>query len=70
MNDDEFEKSPQDLLFFTYTLDKALKSLNSDYEAKRFKGITLSPIHQAKKGLFYQWMKEQGKLEGNLRFRV
>ena len=60
----EFEKSPQDLLFFTYTLDKALKSLNSDYEAKRFKGIALQEpkIHQAKKGLFYQWMKEQGKL--------
>ncbi len=60
----EFEKSPQDLAFFTYALDEALKSLNSDYEAKRFKGMALQEpkIHQAKKGLFYQWMKEQGKL--------
>lgn len=60
----EFEKTPNDLEFFTYTLDDALKSVNSDYEAKRFKNMALQEpkIHLAKKGLFYQWMKIQGKI--------
>ncbi len=33
----EFEKVPDNLDFFKETLDTALKSLNSDYEAKRYK---------------------------------
>ena len=60
----EFESAPEDLDFFTYTLDDALKSVNSDYEAKRYKNIALvePKVHLAKKNLFYQWMKSQGKL--------
>ena len=60
----EFESNPKDLDFFTYALDDALKSINSDYEAKRFKDMVIQKpkIHLAKKGLFYQWMKNQGKL--------
>ncbi len=60
----EFEIVPKDLVFFTYALDDALKSVNSDYEAKRFKDMALQEpkIHLAKKNLFYQWMKNQGKL--------
>ena len=60
----EFENSPKNLDFFTYVLDDALKSVNSDYEAKRFKDVALQEpkIHLAKKNLFYQWMKNQGKL--------
>ena len=60
----EFESNPKDLDFFTYALDDALKSINSDYEAKRFKDMAIQKpkIHLAKKGLFYQWMKNQGKL--------
>lgn len=60
----EFENAPKDLDFFTYALDDALKSVNSDYEAKRFKDMALQEpkIHLAKKNLFYQWMKNQGKL--------
>lgn len=60
----EFEKTPDDLEFFSYTLDDALKSVNSDYEAKRFKNMALQEpkIHLAQKGLFYQWMKNQGKI--------
>ena len=60
----EFESAPEDLDFFTYTLDDALKSVNSDYEAKRYKNIALvePKVHLAKKNLFYQWMKNQDKL--------
>jgi len=43
-----------------------LKDLNSDYEAKRFKDITLQPpeIVAARPGLFHDWMESQGKLGG------
>src|ERR1700730_3466863 len=33
----EFENEPDDIAHFTYELDHALKSINSDYEAKRHK---------------------------------
>ena len=37
----EFEKPPLSLEYFTNVLDNALKSLNSDYEAKRYKDMAL-----------------------------
>ena len=51
---------------FTNELDKVLKKINSDYAAKRYKNYTLRmpKVHIAKEGLFYQWMKEKGKLGG------
>jgi hypothetical protein len=62
----EFEKEPENMEYFIAMLDNALQSLNSDYEAKRYKNITLDPpvVHSAKKGLFYRWLKEKGKLGG------
>jgi len=62
----EFEKDPYDLSLFTFNLDKALCSLNSDYEAKRVKSITLGMpiVHPLPKGSFYNWMKRRGKLGG------
>ncbi|PKP39824.1 MAG: hypothetical protein CVT98_00335 [Bacteroidetes bacterium HGW-Bacteroidetes-15] len=62
----EFEKEPSDLNFFTTVLDNALCSINSDYEAKRYKGITLSPpvVRSMKSGTFFKWMRERGKLGG------
>ena len=47
-------------------LDDALKNINSDYEAKRHKNMTLAlpKIHQAKNGLFYKWLKSKNKLGG------
>jgi hypothetical protein len=62
----EFSKTPKSLEYFTELLDNALKSINSDYEAKRYHNMTLaSPIiHTARKGLFYDWLKEKGKLGG------
>jgi len=62
----EFEKQPEDLMFFTETLDNALKSLNSDYEAKRHHNLLLGEplIHVLPNGTFYKWLKEKGKLGG------
>ena len=62
----EFEKEPDDLSLFTQYLDRALCSLNSDYEAKRNNNITLNMpiVHSMPKGAFYNWMKQRGKLGG------
>jgi hypothetical protein len=62
----EFEKEPADINVFTEELDNALKSLNSDYEAKRHKNIALRmPILRVlKKGSFSNWLKSRGKLGG------
>lgn len=62
----EFEKEPNDLNFFTTALDNALCSINSDYEAKRYKGITLSEpvVRLMSRGTFFKWMRERGKLGG------
>ena len=62
----EFEKEPANLDQFILELDKALKKVNSDYEAKRHKNIALrTPIlHSVRPGLFNRWLKEKGKLGG------
>src|SRR5690606_9390144 len=62
----EFKTKPSDIALFNELLDNALKSLNSDYEAKRFNNITLnSPtIHVARHQLFYDWLKRHNKLGG------
>jgi hypothetical protein len=47
-------------------LDKRLQEINSDYEAKRYKDITLQHLEiiPARKGLFNDWLKLRGKLGG------
>ncbi len=62
----EFEREPTDLEFFAQTLDNALCTINSDYEAKRYKGITLSPpvVRSVAPETFFTWMRERGKLGG------
>jgi phenylacetate-coenzyme A ligase PaaK-like adenylate-forming protein len=62
----EFETPPADFERFKKILDQSLQELNSDYEAKRYNDLTLDfpIIHQARKGLFYQWLKQKGKLGG------
>ena len=51
---------------FITELDSALKSVNSDYEAKRYKDIALRmPVLKLlKKGVFNTWFKSKGKLGG------
>jgi hypothetical protein len=62
----EFVKPPADLNIFGDALDNALKSLNSDYEAKRYRNMLLQPPHivHLPNGTFYQWLKAKGKLGG------
>ena len=62
----EFKTLPNDMHYFNELFDNALKSLNSDYEAKRYNNITLNKpkIHIARKDLFYDWLKENDKLGG------
>lgn len=62
----EFAKEPDSIAHFTDIFDNFLKSINSDYEAKRYNNMTLkSPvIHPAKPNLFYTWLSYKGKLGG------
>ncbi len=62
----EFRTPPKDLDYFTEFLDNALKSLNSDYEAKRYNNTTLKmpKVHIARENLFYDWLRANDKLGG------
>jgi hypothetical protein len=62
----EFEHKPENTHQFAVELDSALKAVNSDYEAKRYKDIALGlPVVRAlNKGIFNQWLKQKGKLGG------
>ena len=62
----EFDKHPECIDNFTDKLDRHLKNLNSDYEAKRTGNIaiTLPKVMACKEGVFYNWLKAKGKLGG------
>ncbi len=62
----EFSKEPEDINAFAQILDQALQKINSDYEAKRYKDITLQPLEiiKARSGVFNDWLKQKGKLGG------
>ena len=60
----EFAQPPSDVEHFVNILDAALKGLNTDYEAKRYKNLVLTRpiVHCAPQGLFHRWLRKQGKL--------
>ena len=62
----EFEEEPQNIEDFANELDQALKTLNSDYEAKRYEDMTLRrlSVTSAPQGLFNMWLEAKGKLGG------
>ena len=62
----EFAKRPDSMERFATLLDSKLQELNSDYEAKRYKDITLQHLEivEARTGLFNTWLKMKGKLGG------
>jgi len=62
----EFEKEPDSLSLFTDYLDEALKSVNSDYEAKRFRDLNLIKpvVRSVPAGTFYKWLRAKNKLGG------
>ncbi len=62
----EFQCPPNDLALFSNVLDQCIQEVNSDYEAKRYNNMTLNPlvVNVARKGLFYDWLKDHDKLGG------
>lgn len=62
----EFEKEPESVEQFADILDNSLQELNSDYEAKRYKGLALSRLEvvRARPHLFHDWLRDNGKLGG------
>lgn len=62
----EFSRQPSSLDVFAKALDQRLQQLNSDYEAKRHKDITLQQLEVvvARPNLFNDWLKSKGKLGG------
>jgi hypothetical protein len=62
----EFEKEPNCIHQFSIQLDEELKRQNSDYEAKRYKGIALSEplVKVLPNGHFNKWLKNKNKLGG------
>ena len=57
---------PEDIEVFVDILDKELRELNSDYDAKRGGDITLCRpmLTVGRNGLFFDWLKSKGKLGG------
>lgn len=62
----EFDTPPADINEFAARLDEILQSENSDYQAKRYKGIFLDPLTVvvARPRLFDDWLASTGKLGG------
>ena len=62
----EFAREPQDTARFMQLLDKHLREVNSDYDAKRSGDIFLAPptLVIAPAGLFDRWLASTGKLGG------
>lgn len=62
----EFIEPPKDTTAFMTILDEKLKTLNSDYDAKRTNNLTLAfpKLNVASPGLFDKWLKKNGKLGG------
>lgn len=62
----EFEQEPSNYMLFTQILDRHLREVNSDYDAKRKGNLTLNipVIRILPKNTFYLWMKTRGKLGG------
>jgi hypothetical protein len=62
----EFDHAPENIEYFSEILDNTLKSLNSDYEAKRYGNYILQPlrVETVNTGTFQSWLKSKNKLGG------
>jgi hypothetical protein len=62
----EFERMPADIEQFSEQLDRHLQSINSDYEAKRYKDLALERlrVRVMPGGTFHKWLRIKGKLGG------
>jgi hypothetical protein len=61
-----FDKAPESLAQFTAELDAALRRINSDYDAKRYKdmALRLPVLHVVPSNTFENWLHSKGKLGG------
>jgi phenylacetate-coenzyme A ligase PaaK-like adenylate-forming protein len=62
----EFSQEPDNQEVFNKILDETLRENNSDYDAKRYKDMVLTPpkITVLPRETFYAWMRNRGKLGG------
>ncbi len=62
----EFNIMPNDIDTFGNILDNELKRLNSDYDAKRYKDLSLTKpeITIARPNLFDDWLRSKGRIGG------
>lgn len=62
----EFDVEPTDINTFTTFLDDALKSVNSDYEAKRSYNLSLQmpKVRKLPRGSFVRWQESVNRLGG------
>jgi hypothetical protein len=62
----EFGTAPENPELFADKLDDALREVNSDYDAKRYKNIALSRLmlNVMPEGTFNEWLRSKGKLGG------
>ncbi|QMU30999.1 GH3 auxin-responsive promoter family protein [Adhaeribacter radiodurans] len=62
----EFSQQPDNLETFREVLDQTLRTVNSDYDAKRQNDLALQPpiVQLAPAGTFHQWLQQKGKLGG------
>ncbi|MDE5694873.1 MAG: GH3 auxin-responsive promoter family protein [Alistipes sp.] len=57
----EFERMPADAELFAGELDRALRSVNSDYDAKRQTTLERQHLTLVEPGTFLAWMRARGK---------
>ncbi len=65
----EFERQPDNMEFFADVLDRSLKEVNSDYEAKRYNDyiMQMPEIKPLNPGSFYKWLSSKNKLGGQFK---
>ncbi len=57
----EFEREPADREAFAAALDRALRRVNSDYDAKRRTTLERQHLREVAPGTFLAWMRARGK---------
>lgn len=57
----EFDREPDDRARFAEVLDRELRAINSDYDAKRLTTLDMPRITVVERGRFLDWMRRKGK---------
>jgi len=65
----EFDVAPASISEFERILDQKLQAINSDYEAKRYKGMALGQlkIKSLPNGSFHNWLKSKGRISAQVK---